>query len=93
MLAKGIFCIYKYLIGIEFDSAKDAANIAKHGVSLARAAELDVLADVADERFAEDRRRMYGLLDGLPYCLAYAVRNGAISLRRAHLKEFRRYAR
>ena len=86
----------QYDVDIEFDPAKDEANIAKHGMSLARAAELDVLADVADGRFTEDRRRMYGLIDGLPFCLAYTLRGGmirAISLRRAHLKEFRRYAR
>lgn len=81
---------------IEFDPAKDEANIAKHGVSLSRAAELDVLADVADARFAGDRRRIYGLIDGLPFCLAYTLRGGtirAINLRRAHLKEFRRHVR
>ena len=31
---------------VEFDPAKDAANIAKHGISLARARELDILAFV-----------------------------------------------
>lgn len=80
---------------IEFDPAKDAANIAKHGVSLARAADLDVLADIADLRFEEPRRRAYGLIDGVHYCLAYTIRNGAlrpISLRRAHQKEIKRYA-
>lgn len=73
----------------------DAANVAKHGVSLARAADLDVFADVTDARFGEARHRAYGLLDGLPYCLAYTLRGSAvraISLRRAHLKEFRRHA-
>jgi uncharacterized DUF497 family protein len=35
-------------VEIEFDTAKDEANIAKHGVSLARATELDI-------RFVEDR--------------------------------------
>jgi uncharacterized DUF497 family protein len=29
-------------VEIEFDPAKDAANIAKHGISLARAADLEV---------------------------------------------------
>jgi hypothetical protein len=31
-------------VDIEFDLANDAANIAKHGISLSRAAELDVQA-------------------------------------------------
>jgi uncharacterized DUF497 family protein len=80
---------------IEFDPAKDAANIEKHGISLARAAELDLLAYVADDRFAESRFRLYGLIDGEAYCVAGADRDGkvrVISLRRAHAKEMRRYA-
>ena len=80
---------------IEFDAQKDEANLAKHGVSLARAAELEVLVTVTDDRFDEPRSRAYGLLDGILYCLAFTVRSGvtrAISLRRAHLKELRRYA-
>jgi uncharacterized DUF497 family protein len=78
---------------IEFDPAKDAANIAKHGVSLARAADFDLLAYVADDRFEEPRFRLYGLIDGEPHCLAGTDRNGVvrvISLRRAHAKEMRK---
>ena len=80
---------------IEFDAAKNAANIEKHGISLARAAELDLLAYVADDRFAEPRFRLYGMIDGEAYCVAGADRDGkvrVISLRRAHAKEMRRYA-
>lgn len=79
---------------VEYDPAKDLANIAKHGVSLARAAELEILVVVKDDRFAEQRYRIYGLLEGVPHCLAATLRNGfvrAISLRRAHSKEFRRH--
>ena len=79
---------------IEFDPAKDAANIVKHGVSLARGAELDVLAYVADGRFDEPRFRLYGLIDGMAYCLAGSDRGGVIrviSLRRAHAKEMKRH--
>jgi hypothetical protein len=81
-------------VDIEFDPAKDAANLAKHGVSLARAADLDVLIRVFDDRYAEPRMRAYGVMDGLLYCLAYSILRGkvrAISLRRAHLKELDRY--
>lgn len=82
---------------IEFDALKDASNIAKHGVSLARAADLDVLAVVEDERFAgEQRYRMYGTIAGVPHCLAAVVRDDvvrAISLRRTHAKEYRRHVR
>jgi uncharacterized protein len=80
---------------IEFDPAKNAANIAKHGVSLSRAVELDVIAYVADQRFEEPRFRLYGLIDGEAYCVAGTDRGGiirVISLRRAHAKEIRRYA-
>jgi len=81
-------------MAIEFDPAKDALNIAKHGVSLARATDLEVLARIADHRFEEPRLRAYGLIDGEAYCLAYTLRGGvvrAISLRRAHAKEMRRF--
>jgi uncharacterized DUF497 family protein len=81
---------------IEFDPSKDAANIAKHGVSLGRAADMTVLAVVEDTRFVnEPRLRAYGMIDGRAYCLAYTIRNGnvrPISLRRAHAKEIKRHA-
>ncbi len=79
---------------IEFDPAKDAANIAKHGVSLARAADLDILAVLESNRAGERRWRAYGILDGKTHCLAFAQRNGrmrAISLRRATPKEMKRF--
>ncbi len=82
---------------VEFDPAKDALNIAKHGVSLARAADLEVHGMFEDARtdYGEVRFRAWGLIDGKPYCLAFTDRGGtlrAISLRRVHKKEFRRYA-
>ncbi|MES2097863.1 MAG: BrnT family toxin [Pseudomonadota bacterium] len=79
---------------VEFDPTKDAANIAKHGISLARARDLELLAYVEDPRYAEPRFRLYGLIDGVAYCLAGTNRDGivrAISLRRAHTKELSRY--
>ena len=81
-------------MALEFDPAKDALNIAKHGVSLARAGELAVVAIVADERFTEPRFRAYGYLDEKPYCLAYTWRGEnmrAINLRRAHQEELDDY--
>jgi uncharacterized DUF497 family protein len=81
-------------VEIEFDPAKDAANIAKHGISLARADDIEVFARVWDDRFKEVRFRAYGLIDGLAYCLAYTIRDErirAISLRRAREKEVRRF--
>ena len=79
---------------IVFDPVKDALNIAKHGMSLARAADLDVLAFVPDGCFAEPRFRLYGLIDGEACCATGTDREGVvrvISLRRAHAKEMRRY--
>ncbi len=81
---------------IEFDPAKDTLNRVKHGLPLSRAVELQVLHVETDARFdySEVRYRAFGLLDGLPHCLAF-TRRGAVfrvlSLRRMHLKEFRRY--
>jgi uncharacterized DUF497 family protein len=81
---------------VTFDSRKDEASIAKHGVSLALAAELEIPKVVADDRFdyGEPRFIGFGLIDGRPYCLAVTVRFAevrAISLRRAHAKEFKRH--
>lgn len=78
---------------IEFDVAKDKANIAKHGVSLADATDLDILSVELDRRrdYGESRYRAFGLLHGVAHCLAFTVRGStlrAISLRRAHLEEF-----
>jgi uncharacterized DUF497 family protein len=81
----------------DFDPAKEAINVSKHGISLARWIDLDVFAIVGDNRFeyGEPRYRAYGVIDGVSYCLVFTVKNEQhrpISLRRAHAKEMRRYA-
>ena len=81
---------------VDFDPAKEAINLSKHGVSLARWVDLEILAIVGDDRFdyGEPRFRAYGLLDGQPHCLVFTMRNDAyrpISLQRAHAKELKRY--
>jgi hypothetical protein len=81
-------------MNIEFDPAKDAANPAKHGISLRRA---DIVAFEEDRRFAygETRYRAFGLLDRAPYCLVFTLRGPimrVVSLRRAHRREFLRRA-
>jgi uncharacterized DUF497 family protein len=81
----------------DFDLAKEARNLSKHGVSLSRWADLDEFAIVEDDRFdyGEPRYRAYGYIDGAAYCLVFTIRNERyrpISLRRAHAKEMRRYA-
>lgn len=83
---------------IEFDPAKDAANIAKHGVSLTEAASLDLTsaAVVADDRrdYGEPRYRAFNRIDGQGFCLVFTNRGDVvrvISFRRAHEGEMRRY--
>ena len=79
---------------IEFDPEKDRLNIDKHGISLARAEDLDVIVNVRDIRFEEPRYRAYGYIDEDLYCLAYTMRGRslrAISLRRSRRKELLRY--
>ena len=83
-------------MAIEFDPSKEETNIAKQYVSLARAADLEILAVKPDTRFdyGEDRFRAWGLIDGEYYCLVFATRDErvrAISLRRAHDKEIKRH--
>jgi uncharacterized protein len=80
----------------DFDPTKDAVNQEKHGVSLARWVDLNVFAIVNDDRFdyGEPRYRAYGLIDGMPHCLVFTIRNEQyrpISLRRAHVKEMKRH--
>lgn len=83
---------------VSFDPEKDAINRATHGLSLARADEVNLRTAVVrpDERrdYGEPRWRAYGMIDGRLHMLAFTVREGvlrAISLRRANARETRRY--
>jgi len=63
---------------------------------LALVADLEILTVKKDFRFPypEPRLRAFGLINGMPYCLAYTLRGPvmrAISLRRAHIRAFRRH--
>lgn len=85
---------------LSFDPDKDAANIRKHGVSLALAAELDLDAAViiADRRenYGEDRFNAFGEIGGQLYALTFTLRGDdvrAISLRRCRAKEVRSWRR
>lgn len=72
---------------IEFDPAKDAANIEKHGISLARAGEIEVVDYEQLVRRGETRIQALGTIDGRLYSLTFVFRRNtvrAISLRRAH---------
>jgi uncharacterized DUF497 family protein len=80
----------------DYDPAKEAINLAKHGISLARWIDLDIKVTFVDDRYdyGEIRYRAYGFIDGAAYCLVFTDRNGQvrpISLRRSHAKEMRRH--
>ena len=79
---------------IEFDPAKDAANRAKHGLSLAIGLIIleDMLGSVVDERFVygETRCLAFGLVAGRLHVCVYVQRGDAyriISVRKASKKE------
>lgn len=82
----------------DFDPAKDAANIAKHGVSLSRAFEIDTdrMITLEDRRFAytEDRWISIGPIGDDLFVLAPTYRDDRIrpiSLRKAERSERKLY--
>jgi uncharacterized DUF497 family protein len=86
-------------VQITFDSTKDAANLAKHGISLAPAAELewDTAVTWPDTRLAYGEPRQCGIgYIGLRLCFVVFVDRAdgrrIISLRKANSREVRRYA-
>ncbi len=75
---------------IEFDPDKEAANLTKHKISLARAASFETRTVDWVVRNGETRLYCLGILDGRIYSLTFTFRRNAvraISLRRAHMKE------
>lgn len=83
---------------IEFDPAKDASNLEKHGLSLALAVELDWDASLVwvDERYAYGELRMVALAPdtGILYYVAFVDRGETrriISLRKANRREVKHY--
>ena len=84
---------------ITFDPDKDAANLSKHGVSLALAAELewDWLLAKADTRrdYGEMRMVGYAPIGARVFCLVFTDRGDErrmISLRKANTREVKHYA-
>ncbi|MGI9170768.1 MAG: BrnT family toxin [Caulobacteraceae bacterium] len=82
----------------DFDPAKDAANLEKHGVSLALAEVLFAgpCVSVPDDRFdyGEVREVTFGHIGGRLFVCVHVVRRGArrvISLRKANRREIKRY--
>jgi len=83
---------------IELDDAKNASNLAKHGVLLE--AGLVILADKIGERvdkrrdYGEERTNAFGLIAGRLFVCTYTMRGNArriISVRRASKKEQREW--
>ena len=88
---------------LTFDPQKDAANAAKHGVSLAMAEDLewDTLLCKPDTRrdYGEPRQIGYVMKDDRLYCVVYVDRptdapteRRIISLRKANNRENENYA-
>jgi uncharacterized DUF497 family protein len=86
-------------MSIEFDPAKDAINLAKHGVSLAFGSRVFEDADhlvLASIRpiDGEDRFKVIGLVDGNLWTAVHVLRGAAvrlISVRRSNDGEERAY--
>ena len=85
-------------MNIEFDTAKDALNIAKHGVSLTLAAKIEW----SDVLCAPDTRRDYGevreigfsMIDRRLYVVVFVQRSAVmriVSLRKANSREVKLY--
>jgi uncharacterized DUF497 family protein len=88
-----------YFMPIEFDAAKNATNIAKHGVDfeMVDAFEWDTAVVVEDTRreYGETRLIALGYIGDRLHVLAFTIRDGnirPISLRKANSREIRRYA-
>ncbi len=89
---------------IEFDATKDAANVQKHGVSLALAVELDwdsaLVWQDSRKAYGEERQSALALLQGQGqarvYFVAFVDRGNVrrvISLRKANDREKVTYAK
>ena len=83
---------------IEFDDVKDAANRAKHGVSLAFGAIVleNYVGEIEDDRrnYHEPRTNAFGLIAGRLFVCTYTMRAGVyriISVRKASRQEQRRW--
>ena len=67
-------------MGIEYDPAKDADNVAKHGVSFAQYAGFDaepliIVDDRAD--YGETRFRAFGRIEGIGHATPRSVKTNA----------------
>ncbi len=83
----------------EWDDAKAATNLAKHGVSFVYATRVFLDAavihlDASQPRDGETRGKAVGMIEGQVFTVVYTVRDGVtrlISARRCNMKESRSY--
>jgi len=85
-------------VKFEWDEAKRARNLEKHGVDFTTAEDLEwstaVIAEDTRVDYGETRWIGFAMLGGRLHCIAFTRRKGAvriISLRKAHWKEVRLY--
>ena len=87
------------LIEFEWDPAKDASNLVKHGIAFVEAAQVFndpflIVDDVTKPEFQEVRQRAVGQLDNRYITVIFTERGEIrriISARRARIDERRRY--
>ena len=84
---------------LEFDEAKSARNLKERGIGFERFADMDLGAAVSIEDartdYGERRIRMFGHIEGRLHVAVITYRSDkvrVISLRRANLREERKYA-
>lgn len=92
------YCAYNYAMKITFDSAKDASNLIKHGLSLddARGIDWDTLLAIEDGRhdYGEVRMIGYAFMRTRLHCVVFTDRANErriISLRKANKREVDNY--
>ena len=92
-------CMYNQMVRIEFDPAKNEANIAKHGVDMASGEqfEFDTALVTVDTRqsYGEIRHVATGYIKGRLHVLVFTKRGPnvrMISLRKANRREEREYS-
>jgi len=91
--------MYNNAVKITFDPAKDAANIAKHGISLSEAGSLEwetalIWSDVRKD-YGEPRQSALVLIEDSVFFVAFVDRfdeRRVISLRKASQREAKQYA-
>lgn len=81
---------------VTYTAAKDRQNLRKHGISLKRAEDFDVLFAVDDSQdYGETRYNAIGWIEAQLYALTFRQDDDfirVISLRKATTEERRRYA-